>query len=430
MKKLLIISPYFPPINAADMHRVRQSVAFYNQLGWEPTVVMVQPHYAEFPAEPLLLKTIPDNIKIIQLKAFSARFTRKIGLGAIALRAFPFYFFAVNALLKKTKYDLIFFSTTQFPVITLGRYWRWRFNILYIVDIQDPWHKADNNFKFTSGFKSIFAYYLNKYTEPFALKKTSGIVSVSKGYIDILKKRYSNINDNNSLVLPFGAFEKDFDVANTEVVENRFLDNQYINFVYVGRGGSDMHLSISIIFEAFLIGLKSNPTLFSNIRFHFIGTSYAPSGKGVKTIEPIAHKYGVEQYVFEYTDRLPYFQSLKTLQQSDVLFMPGSIDPNYTASKLYPYILAKRPLICIFNSQSSVVSIMKETNAGEIVTFSENERPQNLANDLFTKMNRLLSTLPFIPPTDWDKFRPYTASEMTKKQVDFFNKIISSDNSF
>ncbi|MDF9798357.1 hypothetical protein OKW21_003620 [Catalinimonas alkaloidigena] len=121
MKKVLIISPSFPLVNAADMHRVRQNLPYFKEYGWEPVVVVVEPDYIEASKDELLLETVPQDVEIIKIKAFSTKYTRKLGLGSLALRSLWFYYAKVNQLLKKRKFDLIYFSTTMFPLPILGR---------------------------------------------------------------------------------------------------------------------------------------------------------------------------------------------------------------------------------------------------------------------------------------------------------------------
>ena len=135
MKKVLIISPNFPPINAADMHRVRQSLAYFPQMGWDATVVTVEPVFVEMSEDPLLLDTIPESANVIRIKAFNPKFTRKIGLGNLGYRALWFYLKTCNALIRKRRFDLIYFSTTAFPVMVLGRYWKRKFGIPFIIDM-------------------------------------------------------------------------------------------------------------------------------------------------------------------------------------------------------------------------------------------------------------------------------------------------------
>ena len=42
MKRVLIVSPHFPPVNAADMHRARMVLPFLRENGWEAEVLAVR----------------------------------------------------------------------------------------------------------------------------------------------------------------------------------------------------------------------------------------------------------------------------------------------------------------------------------------------------------------------------------------------------
>ena len=77
MKKVLIISPNFPPINAADMHRVRQSLVYFPEMGWEATVVAVEPEFVEMSQDPLLMESLPETSAIKRIRAFN-RISRQI----------------------------------------------------------------------------------------------------------------------------------------------------------------------------------------------------------------------------------------------------------------------------------------------------------------------------------------------------------------
>ncbi len=428
MKKVLIISPNFPPINAADMHRVRQSLPYFEEMGWKATTLAVQPEFVEMSQDPLLLKTIPETAEVHRLKAFDARTTRKFGLGNIGYRSLYYFRKFGNRLLKNEKFDLIYFSTTAFPVMILGKYWKKKFGIPFIIDMQDPWR---NDFyldkpKNERPPKFWFAYRMDKYMEGTTMKKVDGIISVSPGYPKTLMERYSNIKPEMCTVIPFGGAKVDFDIVGKSDLPNRLFTkgDGKIYFAYIGRGGHDMNLALHAIFGALKKGLDQNEELFSKIRMFFVGTSYAADGKGLKTIEPIAAQYGVENQVTEITDRLPYFEALKVLKDSDILIIPGSTDTNYTASKLYPYILAQKPLIAVFNENSSVVEILGKTRAGVCATFSNDEPADKISDHVLTVYNDFLTKIPFTPDTNWDEFEPYSAREATRRQVEFFNKIV------
>ena len=424
MKKVLIISPHFPPVNAADMHRVRQSLPYFKANGWEPTVLYVAPEFVEMANDSNLIKSIPADIKCISVEAFSTTYTRKLGLGNLGLRAFLQLYKKGNELIKQEQYDLIYFSTTMFACMPLGRIWKNKFNIPFILDIQDPWR---NDYYLTvpkeeQPPKFWFAYNLDKTLEKLTVPYTDGLLAVSKGYIETLKERYPSIKAIPEKVLTFGAAEKDFDILpELNLSQNIKLDPEKLNFIYVGRGGNDMQISLNLLFSSFKEGLETNPN-FERCKFWFIGTSYAPDGEGVQTIKPLADKIGVGDYVEEITDRKPYFEVLSLLKSSDAIIIPGSEDQNYTASKLYPNILAKKPLLCVFHSNSSVVSNVKALNAGKLVLFNEKDAKTQCSNAL----NELVNALPYTPNTNWEAFKPFTAEAMSKEQVNFFNEVVNS----
>jgi hypothetical protein len=352
-----------------------------------------------------------------------------VGLGSVALRALPSYFWHVSRRLARGDVDLVYFSTTAFPVMVLGRYWRWQFGVPYVIDMQDPWHTEYyvGKPKEEQPPKFWFSYRLNKYLEPVAMQGVDGIVSVSQGYCDTLQNRYANVTPEMCEVIPFGAAEVDFEVMEDSGVTQPFVDpdDDTTDVVYAGRGGHDMELAARGLFGALRRGREEQPGLFGRVQMHFLGTSYAPAGEGEKTIEPIAEEYGVEEAVTERTDRIPYFQSLRLLRDADHLVVPGSDDPDYTASKLYPYMLSRRPVLAAFNQNSSVVDILRETEAGTAVTFDGRTDPEDLTQKVLDAWTPMLRGLPYTPDTDWEAFRPYTAEAMTRRQAEVFDQVAS-----
>jgi hypothetical protein len=162
------------------------------------------------------------------------------------------------------------------------------------------------------------------------------------------------------------------------------------------------------------------PELKSKLTVHFVGTSYAPKERATKTVEPLALEYGLSGVVSETTDRIPYFEALQCLLDADALFIPGSDDPGYTASKLYPYILAKKPLLAVFHEASSVVDILNKTKAGTVVAFKSGEGIEVISNRILTS-GWLSSPISHLPSPDWTAFAPYTAREMTRRLCEVFD---------
>ncbi len=424
MKRILIISPHFPPANTADMQRVRMSLPYFASLGWEAEVITVYEKYYDVVKDDFLLESIPSNIKIHKVKALSKKWTSKFGLGSLALRSLWFLKKKGNQLLKDESFDLVYFSTTEFPVCILGAYWKQKYNVPYVIDMQDPWHTDyyKNKPKAERPKKYWFSYRLHKYLEPIAMKYVDGIISVSDDYVRILQERYTQLRTKPTSVITFGAFEIDFAIAKAHSKDLilAFQPTGKINLVYIGRGGYDMKPALSILFGAFKQGMALQPELFGKVHMHFIGTSYAPKGQGISTIGPIASEFDISAHVTEYTDRIGFYQSLKNLQHADGLIIIGSNEAAYTASKLYPYILAKKPLLAVMHPESSVVKIIGDCSAGYLVPIGETiEKATQALTDYLNSICMQASAA-----TDWESFEKHTASNMAKKQVLLFNTVI------
>lgn len=406
------------------MQRVRMSLPYFKQNGWEVEIVTVDPAYTDMPKDELLTETIPPNIKIHSVKAFNKTWTSKLGFGNIAFRAYRFYSKKVNELLTEKKFDLIYFSTTQFAICILGDYWKRRFGVPYVIDMQDPWHSDyyRDKPKHQQPPKYWFSYRLNKLLEPLALKQADGLISVSESYITDLKNRYPEIKNIPSATITFGGFKPDLDIAQKN--KHKFanlLKQGYKNIVYIGRGGVDMHKAITPVFKAIKQGLHTQPELFNQLKLYFIGTSYAPGNQGIQTILPLAKKFGIENNVIEITQRVSYFHTLVTLQQADALFIPGSDDPKYTASKIYPYLLVKKPLLAIFNSESSALRVLNECEAKYIYSY---DATPDIDSAVFDFLAAVINNAIQQPNYNENCLELYSAQNMTKKQCDLFDRVL------
>jgi len=429
MRRVLIISPHFPPINAADMQRVRMSLPYFADFGWEAEVAIVDEKFSDLVKDELLLQTVPNQITIHKISAFQKKYTAKFGMGGLALRSINHYRKQINSILAKKKIDLIYFSTTQFPICILGSYWKKKFGIPYVIDMQDPWHSTyyQDKPKSERPPKHWFSYRLNKITEPIAMRSVDGIISVSQKYIDTLQGRYPRLLNRPCQVITFGTFDVDFKIAakNDSLLDLVYTkDNKHINLVYVGRGGFDVQPAVKILFDLVKKAKTQDPELFNRLRLYFIGTSYATNGEGIPTIAPLAANFGLDEQVIEFTDRIGFYQSIKNLQQSDGLIIIGSNDPSYTASKLYPYILTNKPLLAILHPNSSALSILKKCNAGKAIYLGQNE------TECKAVFSDYLAQILLRQPTEtnWQEFEQYTSRALTEKQVALFNQVISNSN--
>ena len=431
MKTVLVVSPHFPPVSAADMHRARISLPHFRSFGWKPLVLAVAPQYVETVTEPLLVNTLPDDVPVYRVPALPAQMTRKVGLGSLGLRAFPFLYKRGCRIIRQHRVNLIYFSTTMFPTLPLGRLWKRKFGLPFVIDMQDPWLSEyhENRPGAPKPPKYWAAARMHRILEPWTMQATSGLVAVSADYIQTLRRRYARLNNVPATVLPFGAAESDFDVVRANPQSNRFFrpNDGKIHGVYLGRGGADMASALRIIFEALKRGVQEKPHLYSRVKLHFVGTDYAPEHRARKTIQPVANEFGMLPYVEEHPARIPYFEGLQLLLDGDFLIVPGSDDPQYTASKIFPYILARRPLLALFNEKSSVCQIVRETASGEVLGFKPGVDSDSYCAELYRLWTDILSRLPFEPQTDWRAFEAYTARELARKQSELFEEVLSNE---
>ena len=87
----------------------------------------------------------------------------------------------------------------------------------------------------------------------------------------------------------------------------------------------------------------SAPELYAKLRLHFVGTSNQSVG-GDERVMPVAREVGVAEVVREITARvLPYSEIVRIQGQATALLALGSSEPHYTASKIFPLLLARRP---------------------------------------------------------------------------------------
>ena len=193
-----------------------------------------------------------------------------------------------------------------------------------------------------------------------------------------------------------------------------------IKLIYVGRGGFDMIPAVTLLFKAFRSLLDAGIQSAQNIRFHFIGTSYAPQGRGSLTFTPIAKSFDLEEFVSERTDRVSFYESILSMQAADGLLIPGSNDPGYTASKIYPYLLTGKPILGLFRSTSSAYHILKK--ASHIVTDFDNQEQAllDVKRYLTKSITGELSAF-----QNCDDSEDYAAKNMTKQQCELFDSICS-----
>ncbi len=426
--RVLIVSPHFPPVNAPDHQRVRMSLPFLAEFGWDAEVLAVAPEYVEGFQDPELLSTIPAEIPVIRVHAVPARWTRLLGIGGLALRAGRSLRKAGDRLLSERPFDLVYFSTTVFNVMRLGPWWKRRFGVPYVLDLQDPWY---NDYYSRTGvrppggwLKYSAAHWQARRAEPLAMRQAAHILCVSPAYPEMLRARYPDIPADHFSVLPFGASERDMELAAQQSKPPSIFDpaDGKIHWVYLGRVNPPMTYALRVLLAA-LRSLRQTDPRVGRLRLHFVGTSYTAGPQMEHLVETLAQQMGVAELVEERPARIGYLQGLALMQSSHAVLIVGSDDAGYSASKVYPCILARRPILAILHADSLAGSVLNCCQAGEVVQFTRSEDEAELSRRIGAAVGQLLDQPPGASPaTDWAAFAPYTAREMTRRQCEVFDR--------
>ncbi len=418
LRRALIVSPHFPPVNAPDMQRVRMSLPYCREFGWEPVVLAASSGRLENVWEPELLKTIPEDVAVTRVRPLPLAWTRRLGIGNLALRAFAQMAYAGSRLIREHRIDCVYFSTTLFPAMALGRVWKWLHDTPFVVDIQDPWLSTyfDEHPDVPRPPKYRLAHALDRILEPWTMRSVDGLTAVSDAYIETLRRRYPWIPPERTLTLPFGGSRLDFDHLESAPQRNSVFaaGDGLVHAAYVGRGGHDMAPALRVLFDA-IRELRQEDSRFSRLRLHFVGTDYASPDRARETVNPVARECGVSDVVSEQTARVPYFEALQILRDAHLLILIGSDDRNYSPSKIYPYVLAGRPLLAVVHAGSPAEALLCRLRAGEIVTFDTGKPQEPAVRRCMDALVRLCDGGFAEPAANRDAFEPFSAREMTRR---------------
>lgn len=373
-RRVLIVSPSFPPINTPDMQRARMSLPYYREFGWDPVVLTVAAELQESAREKELLATVPRDIKVHRCGALSLKVSRCLGVGNLGLRAWWHLLFAGARLIRREKIDLVFLTNTQFVTFALGRIWRRWLGVPYVIDLQDPWrtdyYERAGARKPPGGWKYQLARLQARFMEPWCFRKLTGFISVSERYIADLRARYSWFRDVPSATIPFGISEHDFAVAREQTTSTT-SSSALVRLVYTGAAGPITPHAADLLFRALRSFRDAHPEKAARLRLEFHGTSYAPAAEARPTILPIAEKHGVADLVHETASRVGHLEALRLQAGADGLLLLGSIDPAYSPSKLYPYFLTGRPMLGLALAGSVLENALTELSCSFLVTFEE-----------------------------------------------------------
>ena len=431
LKNVVIVAPEFTPSSYPPALRARFFAQHLREYGWNPIVLTTDPRNYESAFDPENEKLLDTTLEVVRTEALSVNWTRRLGFTDISLRTLWPHWQALNQICRQRKVDLIFISVPpNFPIV-LGRLAHARFGIPYILDYNDP-IITDHYSRLPRAKrppKWAVVRTLYGILEPFALKHVDQIVGVADSYMTGLFSNYPWLQGTKATPIPFGVEPKDFEHVRANPRMNPVFDpkDEYFHISHVGSGGPEIGNVLRAFFKGIQNLRQSCPELFKKVRMHFIGTTYASKAEGLYQILPYAREFGLEDIVEERPQRVSHLEAIQILLDSNALVIVGSEARHYTASKIFPYILAAKPLLAVLHEESHAGKLLQELGAGIAVTFGTGRPLASIVDDIGSAVKELLCAPPnWHPPTQWEKFQPYTASAVTARLAEVFDRTVRS----
>ena len=422
----LIVSPYFPPSTLAGVHRARHLAKHLPAAGWTPIVVCVDEAFHEERLDPGLAALVPPSVEVVKVPALPAGLCRPFGLGEISLRAWRPLRRAVMGLMEARKIDAVLITGSPFYPMLLGPEIKRRFGVPVVLDFQDPWvsHWGGTQSKLS---KSGLSHRLSVALEPRAVRAADYITSVSDTQNAELAARYPWLDAVRTAAIPIGGDPEDFEALRRQAGSKAGTDATAGNIVisYVGTFMPRTGPLIEVLLNALAKARQDCPVAMSPVRLQFVGTSNQPNDTSTYRVRQIAEAAGVGDIVHEIPQRVPFLEALGILARSQGLLLVGSDEPHYTASKIYPGMMAHRPFISLFHKDSSSHAILSRAGGGLSYSFSTPVELAGLVSELARAFLRLATRPEMLGQIDPAAYAPYEAKAIAAQYAQIFDRLVA-----
>jgi glycosyltransferase involved in cell wall biosynthesis len=422
---VLIVSPYFPPSTVAGVHRARHLAAHLPATGWEPTVLCVHEAYHTERLDPALAELLPAAIDVVKVPALPAAGMRYFGIGDIGIRAFPYLSRALREIIPARGIDVVMITGSPFYTFLLARQVKRQLKRPVILDFQDPWVSKWGATR-APLTKAWASYQIARWLEPLAVNCADFITSVSKVQNDDFAERYPTFPHDRLAAIPIGGDANDYIYLRAHPLAERevIMSNNAINISYVGTMLPRSEPLVDAVFSAVGELAASDELWVRRLRLNFVGTSNQPSGFGVFKIKALAEKYGISDLVTETPQRVPYLQALDLLANSQALILIGSDEPHYTASKIYPALLAGRPILALFHRASSAYAILRRSGGARVIGFDTHEELRAMTGAIANALREIALTPQAIGSIDQSVVAAYEACVVAARYAAIFDRLV------
>lgn len=396
MKKVLIITYYWPPSGGAGVQRWLKFAKYIQLYDCEP--VIYTPENPEPPdIDETLMNDIPHSITVIRRPVWepyslykrmtgkrknerithgflreqkSKGLTERLSVwirGNIFIpdaRCFwirPSIKF-LSRYLQEHPVDLVISSGPPHSMHLIALGLKKKFNIPWLADFRDPWTEIDyyGKLKLTR-----LANRRHKILEKKVLTKADRVLTVGKH----LAERLEKLGATKVEVIPNGFDKEDFSFLPVD------LDKSF-TITHTGSINSDRNPEI--LWQV-LAGICSKNNTFNELlRLRFVG-------KTDHIIKESLQQYKLETHA-EFISYLPHREALKIAASSAMLLLLINQTPNrqgIVTGKLFEYLATGRPILCIGPVDGEAAAILRECDCGRTFDYSESNSIAEWINDMF-----------------------------------------------
>ena len=375
MRRLALVSGQFPPSNLVGAQRARLWSRYLPEFGWEPIVVTADPDRYEEQPDPDLLRLVAPGLRVIHAPTWSTRPVRLVG--DIGVRAFKGCYRVLSDLARRREIDFVLVTIPPNFLAPLGRLIHDRFGVPFGIDYQDPWVNRWPGVEVPFS-RAWASYTLSTWLEPFSVRGASLITGMAPGYVAGMLERNPAVARNAVVAcMPMGIAPEDYDLVR-RFDKPPFLFRPGDGQIHMIYAGALLPAGVAVL-DAFLAGLRDlkerAPEVASRLKVHFVGTGRSPDDPQGHRVAPRAQASGVADMVDEHPARIGYVDALNHLSHSDAVLVLGSTEAHYTPSKVFQAMLSNRPVFALLHEASSAVGIVREADAGVVLTLTQEHLP-------------------------------------------------------
>lgn len=206
MKKVLMISQFFPPIGGVGCIRVTKFVKYLPEFGWMPAVLTVREdsYRKDTWLDNTLVKDVPSEVPVYRTKIWRANI-----INDQSIHWLPCLIWSIPKVIRKERPQIVYLTGGPFYSLAAGPLIKFLFRLPYVVDLRDPWKLAQPR-QHLKGIKAWFGRFLIGIIEPIVIRFASKVICVSEPMREEYQNAYRRHSPDKFVVITNGYDAQDF----------------------------------------------------------------------------------------------------------------------------------------------------------------------------------------------------------------------------